>query len=212
MHDSTGMAYLLKLKLPALKVTQTRSHGGVVHSTIPRSWKERVADSGQDSGSGIHDNQDDNPDDVLCTDDSALAMSPKAFSHGPLEGEGSGSFDPIQTLPSLHEVREKAAVEGWSRIRNSLLKTTVEGNCMLPDQVCVLCGCEATHRCLHCAPWAYFCAQCFGDSHRKINIFHVGEIWEVYCGNCISVYPPFIPTIIFQGWDVQTSCVSKLYS
>ena len=33
---------------------------------------------------------------------------------------------------------------------------------------------------IQCAPWAYFCAKCFGDAHSKINIFQVGEVWEVF--------------------------------
>ena len=102
--------------------------------------------------------------------------------------EDYSDFEPNivhETLPSLHEMREKAAVEGWSHVRLALLKTTVEGNSMPTDQTCILCGCEATHRCLNCGPQAYFCAQCFGDAHSKMNMFHVGEIWEV-CFNVVD--------------------------
>lgn len=156
------MAYLLKLKLPSLKVTQTRSHGGVVHTTVPRSCINRGTNTDDDAqASDIHDEQD-------C----AAVDSPPSL-------EGYSEFDPQETLPSLHEVREKAAVEGWSRVRTALLRTTVECNSMPTGQTCVLCTVEATYRCLDCAPWAYFCAQCFGETHNKLNIFHVGEIWKV---------------------------------
>ena len=41
---------------------------------------------------------------------------------------------------------------------------------------CIKCGSEAANYCcLQCAPWAYYCHQ----SHTVINLFHVGEVWEV---------------------------------
>ena len=33
--------------------------------------------------------------------------------------------------------------------------------------------------CTHCAPWVYYCDQCFAEAHSKINLFHIGEVWEV---------------------------------
>lgn len=194
------MAYVLKLKLPSLKVTQARSDGGVEHRTIPRGCvRKEGADSGHPNDSVIHDNQDN---EFVLSDQSHSTMSVS-----PLEGFGESgqSFDPDQTLPSLHEVREKAAAEGWSRIRMSLLKTTVEGNSMPANQSCILCGSEATHRCLHCAPWAYFCARCFGDAHSKFNIFHVGEIWEV-C-QVVVINAVFMHNYYF----LRMGCTNQLY-
>ena len=45
-------------------------------------------------------------------------------------------------------------------------------------QCCMLCGSEATYRCVQCASWAHYCATCFCRVHSKANIFHVGEMWE----------------------------------
>ena len=86
--------------------------------------------------------------------------------------------------PSLHYIKQKAAVAAWEQNRLSMLKACIECNAMPNDQTCIMCPSEAEYRCLQCAPWAYFCSNCFADAHRTVNIFHVGEIWEVsHCSN-----------------------------
>ena len=84
-----------------------------MHSTIPRSCikKENMETVADGQASGIHDRQD---------------CEIGAESSSPLEDYSD--FEPNivhETLPSLHEMREKAAVEGWSHVRLALLKTTV---------------------------------------------------------------------------------------
>ena len=88
--------------------------------------------------------------------------------------------------PSLHVLAQKAAIASWNKLRPEMLKTAIECNAMPLKQKCILCSTDdATYRCLKCAPWAHFCPQCFGDAHRRTNIFHTGEVWEV-C-SCILI-------------------------
>ena len=127
-HDLVAMAYLLKLKLPSLKVTQTGSRGGIAqHRTIPRG----------SHASAVNDNRGcgDCNDEILgtVTTDSTVIDALNATMSTGFDTEEHQTEN--QTLPSLHEVREKAAA-------------AVESNSMPAGQKCIMCDLEATHRCV----------------------------------------------------------------
>ena len=83
--------------------------------------------------------------------------------------------------PTLHEIKQKANVAAWSKIRQHMRRAIVECSGMPPLHTCVLCTTdEAIYRCLQCSAWAFYCADCFGKTHSDHNIFHVGEVWQVY--------------------------------
>ena len=82
--------------------------------------------------------------------------------------------------PSLHDIKQKANVAAWAKVRQGMRRAAIECCAMAPKQACIVCvRDEATHRCLQCSAWAYYCAACFGETHSKNNLFHVGEVWQV---------------------------------
>lgn len=80
---------------------------------------------------------------------------------------------------SLYAVKERAAATAWANIRPALLKAVVEGSAMSPDQRCTMCPAAASYHCIQCAPWAFYCHNCFGLAHSRVHLFHIGEVWEV---------------------------------
>ena len=161
------MAAQMKLKLPSLRVTQRSTTDEVVHRLIPRGCTSQC------------EKYDEEPSlDSVSNDGDSVT-----------EFDGMDEFDtsspnPNLTIPvdepSLHLLAQKAAVASWKMMRPAILRVAIESNAMPPNQVCIRCGTdEATYRCLRCAPWAHFCSQCFGDTHRETNLFHTGEVWEV---------------------------------
>ena len=168
------MATQKRMKLPSLKLTQ-RSTGGVVrHRTVPRGMTNSAARTGHDLDD---ETSQASPETVrVSVDDTADAA---LVEDGELPMPGIDDFDRDHSGPSLHSIKQKAAAAAWERNRISMLKTFIECNAMPYNQTCITCANEAKYRCLQCASWAFFCSNCFADAHRSVNIFHVGEIWEV---------------------------------
>lgn len=81
--------------------------------------------------------------------------------------------------PTSFELECKATVAAWEEIRPSVLHVITESCAMKIGQHCLNCKQNAILRCLLCGPVAFFCEACFLDLHRRLNIFHVAEKWEV---------------------------------
>ena len=115
----------------------------------------------------------------------SFSLVPQASSCTPLEETfihdfTCGHANPSNiTEPSLHEIKQKASATAWGAIRDSLRQVAVECSGMPFGQGCILCSAEAKYRCVDCAAWAYYCAQCFSDAHSKVGLLHTGEVWEV---------------------------------
>ena len=159
------MAWQMRFTLPKFKVTQ-RASLGVTHFTLPRGRRgdDRASTSGIPDSSEVDMEKDEETGPRL--DDSASFQ----------RTTGLTDDDP---MVSLHYIKQKAATAAWGRARPALLKAAVEGSAMPLGQCCISCGDAATCRCIQCAPWAYYCSKCFAQAHTKVNIFHIGEVWEV---------------------------------
>ena len=144
----------MRLKLPAFKVTQRTAASSTVRRNLPRGRKCESAPA--QSSSGIEEGV---PDFVSMMEEGPHACSVPEVS--------------------LHAVKEKAAATAWARVRPALLKIAVEGNAMPSDQSCIMCPEAASCRCIQCAPWAFYCQDCFEHVHSSINLFHIGEVWKV---------------------------------
>ena len=91
---------------------------------------------------------------------------------------------------SLHSVKERAGASAWAKIRSLLRNTVVECSAMPTDQSTYFAlkqlsigACNVDH--------AYYCHNCFGQAHRITNIFHTGEVWQVYTQySLITCTPP----------------------
>ena len=169
------MAARLKLKLPSLRVTQRSTTGVVSHRLIPRG---RTSIQNEPSDLCHSDAED--------CERASIESGLSAESDNALDGldldtsHVSGSLSTPMNEHSLHVLAQKAAIASWNNIRPDMLKTAIEGNALPLKQKCIVCSTDdATYRCLKCAPWAHFCPQCFSDAHRRTNIFHTGEVWEV---------------------------------
>lgn len=82
--------------------------------------------------------------------------------------------------PTVHELERKANVAGWEKVRKEILNIGVGMEAMPYQQQCNICQkCSATIRCRRCGPFGYYCQSCFKDQHSKVNMFHIGETWEV---------------------------------
>lgn len=82
--------------------------------------------------------------------------------------------------PTTHELERKGNVAGWEKVRTEILKIGIEMEAIPPQQQCNICqSCSAAVRCRSCGPMGYFCYPCFKDRHSKVNMFHIGEKWEV---------------------------------
>ena len=162
----TVMALHTRIKLPSLKLTQRSTHGPIRHRTVPRgvTTDSFVVKSDCDSIS-----EPVAPDHNDCGELGAMLSGDNGLNH-------SGNNE-----PSLHYIKQKAAVTAWEQNRAAMLRKCIECNAMPNHQNCIMCANEAKYRCLQCASWAFFCSDCFAHAHRTVNIFHVGEIWEVNC-------------------------------
>ena len=78
----------------------------------------------------------------------------------------------------------------------STVKEAVEENAMPVGQCCIYYPECATHCCSQCAPWACYCDQCFAEAHSKINLFHIGEVWEVGLLLIAKLYHSYISHIL----------------
>lgn len=176
------MAWRMKLQLPAFKVTQRCTGGRVARSIVSRGRTNPSMQVGEEGHNDTRGGQSIHADDDSRGDDGYDDVPELDFSWDLSEDSSKTTVE-----PSLHEIKQKASVQAWANIRPTLLKVAVECSAMRCGQCCLLCGSEATYRCVQCAPWAHYCTTCFGKVHLKANIFHVGEIWEVspgrvYCG------------------------------
>lgn len=153
------MAARLKLKLPALKVTQRSTTGETVRRDIPRGCI-----------SSIH--SDDNSSLVETSDNIGVQEA----TEGAIDDDST-----YVTLdePSLHKISQEASVASWNKIRPAILRAAIESSAMPPNEQCCMCTAEAEYRCLQCSSTSYFCRGCFCELHSKINLFHTGEVWEV---------------------------------
>lgn len=110
------------------------------------------------------------------------------------------NVDHIRTDVSLHAVKEQASARAWEDIRSLLCRAAVESSAMPEKQQCIMCIERALYRCCECGSNAYYCHKCFTEAHHKVNVLHVGEIWEV-----TLVDPSVIVWIIapLTGWNVS---------
>ena len=174
------MATQMRMKLPSLKLTQRLTQGVVRHRTVPR---------GMTTCSSPRD------ETTSQTQECPEAASFEESGATSLEDDGESpmlnvdGYDQDLSGPSLHDIRQKAATAAWEKNRFAMLKTFIECNAMPSNQTCIMCASEAKYRCLQCASWAYFCSNCFADAHRSVNIFHVGEIWEVRYPIANALFP-----------------------
>ena len=64
-----------------------------------------------------------------------------------------------ESLPTLHEVAQKCAVESWKKIRLDMLRIAILG--ITRDQLCTASTADkALYCCLQCGPIIFFCSQC----------------------------------------------------
>lgn len=170
--DTTVMANQMRMKLPSLKLTQRSTQGKVRHRTVPRGMTSSSARSPgcADDAEKSSQTSPESPGEAGSVEKSDDGESPMLIID---------DFDQDHSGPSLHSIKQKAATAAWEKNRVSMLKTFIECNSMPSNQTCITCANEAKYRCLQCASWAFFCSNCFADAHRSVNIFHVGEVWEV---------------------------------
>lgn len=159
------MATHMRMKLPSFKLCQRSTHGPVRHRTVPRGMV----------GTSESRKSDNSP---VSTDHAHAGCGCDEISGTEFSAGDSHSKD----QPSLHYIKQKAATNAWQQNRASMLRAHIECNAMPSHQKCITCIKGAEYRCTQCAPWAFFCSSCFADAHRSVNIFHVGEIWEVSHG------------------------------
>ena len=165
LHRITAMACRMRLKLPSFQVTQRIGTGSTVRRNLPRGRKDDCVEDEQLSSGG----------EVGSSDlTSSTGFFPTSFDTV-TEDIGCSS----QPKVSLHAIKQEAATAAWTQVRPALLKAAVECSAMPAAQCCILCLESASYRCIQCAPWAYFCQNCFSEVHSKINFFHTGEVWEV---------------------------------
>lgn len=170
------MAYR-RVALPVMKLTRRPATGDkslkYIHGDIPfHPQREKVEETSTDRG----DTEKDEAGDVDV--DSLLFGMP----------------DETEEL-TQHELESRAAMAGWEKIREDLINVVTEYAAMplgqvckcfpwywFTDeiiQVCLNCKGSACVRCRDCGPLGYFCSGCFENAHRYVNLFHVGEKWEV---------------------------------
>lgn len=152
------MAWRIKLNLPTFKVHQRATGSNKRTVCIPRGVNESKPDGDLSIVTELHEVEksvESAPDG--CTSDADLEFF----------------------QPSLHAIKQAANVKSWEKIRSSLLWVVTESQSMPVDQHCVFCPTLAKYRCLECGPIAYFCSECLGEYHSKINIFHTPEVWDV---------------------------------
>ena len=159
------MAWRMRLKLPSFQVTQRTGTGSTVRRNLPRGRK----------GNCVGDEQLSSGGEVGSSDLTTTDFSPMSI------GTVTEDIQDCSSQPevSLHAIKQKAATAAWTHVRPALLKAAVECSAMPVAQCCILCLESASYRCIQCAPWAYFCQNCFSEVHSKINFFHTGEVWEV---------------------------------
>ena len=177
----------MRLKLPPFKVTQ-RTGAGVVCRSLPRGRKDAEVVEAKTSDSVIENQKEDGLVEMV-TDDSS--------------SDCQQEFD-----VSLHAIKQKAATEAWSHVRSALLRAAVESSAMPADQHCINCSDHATHRCLQCAPCAYYCKECFKAAHSRINLFHTGEIWEV-C-RILQIYFTCLLLLFQDGMYKPVTCSDRV--
>ena len=154
-------------KLPSFKVTQKVRGGRTVHRTVPRGGVIQDAhdrDSSTSKADAVMEDGDDQPTEVI---------------------ESTVDVDHVGADISLHAIREQASARAWQEIRPQLLRAAVEASAMPQTQVCIMCTERALYRCCECGSNAYYCQECFKKAHSKVNVFHVGEIWQVKYPHCI---------------------------
>ena len=176
------MAWRMRVKLPSFKVTQ-RCSTSTTRCNYPRGK------------SIVKESQEGGMEDTVQPEED--------LSYKPDDHRDTSTDFAAEGLPSLHSISQKAAVVAWGQVRSALLDAVIESNAMPADNpFCIKCSEAANYRCLQCAPWAYYCHQCYINSHTVINLFHVGEVWEVRRYN----------TIVYQGWrsrGIWSNCSPK---
>ena len=193
-----------KVRLPQLKATTRQVGKPVVHRLVPRGYnfedeskKIRIAFSETES-------EDEAQDGSL--DTSAMSEC------SPIDDTESG------LLPSLHEIKQKASVTGWSTLRSALLSAITENSSIPQNQVCALCPAVATFRCVQCGPCVYYCDHCLRDWHSRTNIFHLPEEWKVihsihiaaaFIMHAWSIATCFFIQCVYIGWCLCTSQARK---
>ena len=189
------------LEAAVFEGTQTGSRGGIAqHRTIPRG----------SHASAVNDNRGcgDCNDEILgtVTTDSTVTDVLNATMSTGYDTEEHQTEN--QTLPSLHEVREKAAVEGWSRVRTSLQLSLIL--CQLVKNVlCVTLKQPTDVYSVHLGHT--FVPNALKMLTVKSTTFMLAKYGR-YCKLLSSMHVLLSLTYnninFFPGWDVQTSYFS----
>ena len=175
------MAWRMKLRLPRFKLTQRSTGVEVIRrASVPRGREDTTKES------ALTEERESNT-----LPDSCPPTPPLARDHADLDilgdFEDQECSQPPTSLPSLHEVKQTANAVAWGKIRQDLLQAVTESNAMPIGQLCVICSDIAQYRCVRCGPVVYYCPQCFGNLHSKLNMFHTAEVWDVSCKNCLCI-------------------------
>jgi hypothetical protein len=104
---------------------------------------------------------------------------------------------PDTSEPTLHELESRAAAAGWQKIRNDIMGVVTENAALPPDQNCLNCERLASLRCQDCGPLGL---ECFENTHRAVNLFHVPEKWE---------NDHYVPLIIVRHIDVRPNHICE---
>ena len=169
-------------------MTQRTGTGSTVRRNLPRGRKDDcVGDEQLSSGREVRSSDLTSSTDFFPTSFDTVTVDIGCSS---------------QSEVSLHAIKQKAATAAWTQVHPALLKAAVECSAMPVAQCCILCLESVSYRCIQCAPWAYFCQNCF-SSEVHSNFFHTGEVWEV-CAMGFHLCTLLFILVLF--WSLQTSC------
>lgn len=157
------MAFYSQLKLPPLRLTVTQ-HSKSVSKVLFRGVGRPLDPSApQESGNEVNSSLAGGADVDIPALDLDLPI-PEV---------------PVESEPTHHELQCKSHDKGWEQLRSKLLCVSVECSEMPLEQVCLFCDEEATIRCQDCGSQVFYCEHCWCNCHKKTNLFHVPEKWEV---------------------------------
>ena len=163
------------MKLPAFKVTQTSCSGSTVHRHIPRGqFKASTSQYTDAIDCEVQESESQHEHEESVDIESNEHVMSESNLNFP------SRMDCLGQNVSLHAVKQQASACAWSQIRSVLRTAVIESSGMPKNQLCISCPEKALYRCIQCGPNSYYCYDCFGGAHKLVNIFHVGELWQVH--------------------------------
>lgn len=77
-----------------------------------------------------------------------------------------------------HGAYKKRQAELWKLVGERIEYAFISSNAFSgPDDVCAVCGQQATFRCSDCGPLARFCESCCMSEHSRSRQLHIPERW-----------------------------------